>query len=142
MTGTKKQKTEALLRLRELTKAFNLNPEIIRCFQEDKLYYSYLASGTFGCIDTINYDPSYAGIVQKFEQETGSLVYHAVETENMYGKLLSLLYVSNEKYKDEWNLQRLEKEYIASYVWNINENFGEYGDIFLTSDNGALLRKA
>jgi len=142
MTGTKKQKEEALLRLKELTETFDLNPKITRYFQEDRLYYSYLVSGMFGCIDTINYDPSYAEAVQKFEKATGSMVYHVIESETMFGKMLSMLYVSSEENEDDWPAEHPEEDYISAYVWNLEENFGEYGDVFLTSDNGALLRNA
>lgn len=52
------KKEEAVKRLEELTKTFNLRPNnILKYFKEDKLYYSYITcKGLLGTIDTINYD--------------------------------------------------------------------------------------
>ena len=133
-------KAEAMDRMKELKKVFDLNPKLVKYLEEGKLYYSYLVSGLFGCIDTINYDKDYAEIVNVFQKETGNYVYHAIETKSAFGRLLSLLYVSVDE--ERWPMQRLESDYITAYVYNIDDEFGEYGDIFLTSDNGALLRKA
>jgi hypothetical protein len=36
------KKEEAVKRLEELTKTFNLRPNILKYFKEDKLYYSYI----------------------------------------------------------------------------------------------------
>lgn len=163
--------TEALSRMRTLQEKFDLNPKILQYLQEEKLYYSYRVSGwSFGCIDTIDYDERYAKAVREFEEETGKYVYHVIETKLM-GQvrtvdtgtaeisflektdkepvtMLTFLYVSPNE--ENWMSERLENDYLFAYVMNLDEQescfcggyFGEYGDVFLTSDGGALLRRA
>lgn len=138
-----KQKEEALLRLQQLEKAQKINPKIRKYFQEGRLYYSYrvdLLSDWFGCIDTIEYDQKYAELVKQFQKKYGALVYHAIETESVFGKLLSLLYVG--KREENWASERLfGKDCILAYVFNLDDpDCSEFGDIFLFQDNGALLR--
>ncbi len=133
------QKQEALKRMKLLTEKFDLNPNLIKYLEEDRVYYSYVVSGLFGCVDTIEYDENYAKIYRDFEKETGAFVYHAIETHSMFGKMLTLLYVPAKK--GSWKYTELKDDYISAYVYNIDDDMGEYGDIFLMSDNGALLRK-
>lgn len=165
-------KTEALSRMRTLQEKFNLNPKLLRYLEDEKLYYSYRVSGwSFGCIDTINYDERYLTAVEEFEEITGNYVYHVIETkllghvrtvdtgntEISYLEkvneepvtLLTFLFVSPDE--ENWMAERLEYDYLFAYVLNIDEQesscccggyYGEYGDVFLTSDNGALLRRA
>lgn len=70
--------------------------------------------------------------------EHNAFVYHAMEIKTRFGKMFSLLYVSADK--NDWPAERPRTNYIASYVYNFHEGIGEVGDIFLTSDNGALIR--
>ena len=73
------KKEEAVKRLEELTKTFNLRPNILKYFKEDKLYYSYITcKGLLGTIDTINYDKRYTEVVDRFEEEYDCLVYHVI----------------------------------------------------------------
>lgn len=74
------KKEEAVKRLEELTKTFNLRPNnILKYFKEDKIYYSYVTcKGLLGTIDTINYDKRYAEVVDRFEEEYDCLVYHVI----------------------------------------------------------------
>lgn len=135
---------EAVKRLMELTEKYNLNPNILRYFKDGKVYYSYLtASGLIGSIDTITYDSRYEKAVQNFEKKyKGHLVFHAIESITVYGRVLSLLYVGE---KENWNGERLFHDYIAVYVVNLDfpEN-SEFGDIVVQSfeESGALIRKA
>lgn len=166
-----KMHAEAVLRMKALQDNFDLNPKILQYLEEGKLYYSYRISGwANGCIDTIDYDERYAKAVNDFEEKTGNYVYHVIETKSM-GQvrevdtgsavisylekadadpvtMLTLLYVSSDD--EDWMTERLEGDYIAAYVMNLGEQddgfyggyYGEYGDVFLTSDGGALLRQA
>ncbi len=95
------KKEEAVKRLEELTKTFNLRPNnILKYFKEDKLYYSYITcKGLLGTIDTINYDKRYAEVVGRFEEEYDCLVYHVIET----GNTIALLFVSDNK--EEWEFE-------------------------------------
>lgn len=134
---------EAIKRIKILIDRFNLNEKVLKYFQEGKVYYSYLtANGCIGSIDAISYDKSYEQAVKQFEEKyPGCIVYHAIETITQHGKLLSLLYVSNDK--DGWENQNLENNYIFSYVVNMNDpDLSEFGDITIGrfSKSGALIR--
>lgn len=61
MAATRKEiKDEAINRIKALIKKCNLNPNVLRYFQEGKVYYSYLTAGGFmGSIDTISYEKDY-----------------------------------------------------------------------------------
>lgn len=133
-----KQKKEAAIRLRKLTDAFDLNTHLCEYLAEDKVYYSYLVAGLFGCIDTITYDENNYKVCQDFEKKRNAFVYHAIESHTPYGKMLTLLFVSENE--SEWEYERLYSNYISAYVYNFDTNFGELGDVFLASDNGALVR--
>jgi len=140
MKMVSEQKDEALKRLKLLEEKFNLNPNLVKYLEQDRVYYSYVVSGLFGCVDTIEYDSNYAKIYRDFEKKTGAFVYHAIETcSTMFGRMLSLLYIPEDK--ESWKETELCENYLQAYVYSIDEDFGEYGDIFLMSDNGALLRK-
>lgn len=97
------KKEEAVKRLEELTKTFNLRPNnILKYFKEDKIYYSYITcKGLLGTIDTINYDKRYAEVVDRFEEEYDCLAYHVIET----GNTIALLFVSDNK--EEWEFETL-----------------------------------
>lgn len=53
--------------------------------------------------------------------------------------MIALLFVSDDK--ENWEHERFEDNYISAYVYNIDHSeCSELGDIFLTSDGGALVR--
>lgn len=131
------KKEEAVKRLEELTKTFNLRPNILKYFKEDKLYYSYITcKGLLGTIDTINYDKRYAEVVDRFAEEYDCLVYHVIET----GNTIALLFVSNNK--EGWEFETLCcGQYVFAYVCNFdNPDYSEFWDIIISSFKGALIR--
>lgn len=139
----KRQKEEALFRMNTLIKKYDLNSKLYTYLKEDKLYYSYYIIPdikTLGCINIIIYDKRYENIVKVFEEKYEAFVYHSIETFSIYGKMLTLLFVSKDE--SEWDFERPLKneDYIHSYVFNLDNNFGEFGDVFLSSDGGALVR--
>ena len=145
MTTTKTEiKEEAINRIKALTEKCNLNPNILKYFNEGKVYYSYLTAGGFmGSIDTISYDKDYEKAVKDFEtKHPDCIVYHAIESITAHGKLLSLLYVSSDK--EDWESERLESNSsIMSYVLNIdNPDLSEFGYIAIDGfmESGALVR--
>lgn len=138
--ATKRQIEEAQTRMQALTDAFDLNEKLLDYLKQGKVYYSYRVSGMFGCIDTIEYDENNLSICKEFEQKTGAYVYHAIESETIYGKMLTLLHVSSEEQLEGWALEQLSADHIFAYVYNFSMDFGEYGGVFLSSDNGALVR--
>lgn len=142
-------KKEAISRIKELIKNFNLNPNVLKYFEEGKIYYSYLTAGGFmGSIDTIDYDSRYSKFVKEFEEKTGYMVYHAIET----GNSLSILFVSNpnnenlddEQQNSEWKYERVSKDGVLyCFVKNFEvSELSEAGDIVISSygDSGALVR--
>lgn len=137
-------KDEAINRIKTLIEKCNLNPNVLKYFNEDKVYYSYLTgSGFIGSIDTISYDKNYEKSVKDFEtKHPDCLVYHAIETITTHGKLLSLLYVSDKK--EEWESERLESNNcIMSYVSNLDyPDLSEFGCIIIDGfmGSGALVR--
>lgn len=135
---------EAKNRIKELTEKYDLNPNILKYFEEGKLYYSYLTfGGMVGSIDTISYDESYDNAVKKFEAENpGYVVYHAIETNTRMGKTLSMLYVGADS--DNWPAERLYGNYIFAYTVNFADpDFSEFGDIVVSGfeESGALVRR-
>lgn len=148
MAINEKMKNEAIKRLEGLTKTLDLNPNIVKYFREDKLYYSYITGGgMIGSIDTIGYIPKYQEIVKQFEEQYKSLVYHVIE--DSFG-MLSLLYVSNNE--EEWPYERPEGKYLYAnvYVFDKEElkkgkhvvEYEEFGSIVCESFNGAIVRIA
>ena len=140
------QKKEAIKRLEALKKNLSINPNIIKYFKDDRIYYSYTtALGCIGSIDTIGYHPEYEQIVKDFEREyEGTMVYHAIE----YGNTLSLLYVGSEE--DGWDYERPDGKTIASNVYTFDaEKMAngvyevkdeEFGTIVVGSMGGAIVR--
>ena len=137
-------KDEAINRIKTLIEKCNLNPNVLKYFNEGKVYYSYLTAGGFmGSIDTISYDKDYEKAVKDFEtKHQDYLVYHAIESITSHGKLLSLLYVSRNK--ENWESEKLEiNNSIMSYVFNLdNPKLSEFGYITIDSfmGSGALVR--
>ena len=104
------------------------------------LYY-LTGGGIIPSIDTIDYDPRYAKAVKEFECFYHVLVYHAIETESRYGRLLSMLYVG--KTEDSWAQERLNDDELMAYVVNLDdEDVDEFGYIQVMCANGALIRIA
>ena len=145
----KSAKQEAISRLQAMeNKLSNLNPNIRKYCEDDKLYYSYLTGGGFiGSIDRISYNPDYEKVVQAFEQEKEKLVYHVIET----GDTLALLYVTipsdeqdEEELGYEWDEERLSDDNsLLVYVCNLaNPSYSEFGYITIDTfmDSGALIR--
>ena len=140
---TKQEMTqEAISRITELTAKYHLNPNILKYFEQGRIYYSYLtAGGMIASIDTIAYDPRYEKAVHDFERKYKYLVFHAIESDTPLGQMLSLLYVSNKK--KNWEEERLYDDYIASYTVNLTHpDCSEFGDIVVSGfeNSGALIR--
>lgn len=136
MNITKEEKKqEALRRLQVLADRFNLGPKLENYFGQDRLYYSYGYS-----MDTIHYDENYAESAKAFEKRYQCLVYHAIEAETQFGKMLSFLYDSD--HREERSVEELTGKTIMSYTYIIEDGWaeGEFGDICLDSPMGYLMR--
>lgn len=139
----KKMQQEALSRLTELTKKYDLSPSILTHFRNGLVYYSYItAGGMLPSVDTITYKREYEDAVHRFEEATGFLVYHAIEAQTWFGMTLSLLYVGKKEVY--WESERLCGNCISTYTINLsNPDFSEFGDIEIgaSEPHGALVRR-
>ncbi len=145
MKATKKEvRDEAINRIKTLIEKCKLNPNVLKYFNEGKVYYSYLTAGGFmGSIDTISYDKDYEKAVKDFEtKHQDYLVYHAIESITSKGKLLSLLYVNADM--EEWESESIDLNgTILAYVVNLdNSELSEFGYISIKGfmESGALVR--
>ena len=131
----KEKREEALARLNLLTKRFNLDPRIMKCFAEGELMYSYLVDGgPEAYIDSIGFDMRYLENAEYLENRTDCLVYHAIET----GNSLALLFVSD--YHSDWEGERLHGTSLCAYVYDLSgRNPDEVKYISLDSCTGALV---
>ena len=130
------KRKEALLRLSMLEDLYGLNPKVKKYFQNNRLYYSYITmGGTMGCIDTINYDKRYPIVVEQFETNNNSLVYHVIEQ----GNQLVLLYVSDNSFI--WTRERPFSNGIFACIYDFDDDSYETGYIKIDMHNGALYRK-
>lgn len=139
-----RRREEALRRLEQLTKAFDLKEDILKQFKEGAISYCFPVSvdgrKPVGMIGVKCFDPRWREEIEKFERRYNALVYLALANKSPYGEMLSMLYVSS--HEKEWEYEGVTRDYIAAYVYNFDMEEGEFGDIFLTSNNGALIRKA
>ena len=149
---------EALKRLIVLESAFGLDPRLIKCFQQGRLFYSSRDSGWgHGYIEPIiNNEVNYA-VATIYEVITGRYVYHVIETRkakpditdrrpngitdenNGFQTVLTLLYVSSDK--EAWAEERLDNGRIRAFSYNVDEGEGKTKSVLLTSDHGSLLVK-
>lgn len=129
-------KEEASFRLAQLVNDLGLNPNVVKYWNEGRLYYSYLTAGGFmGSIDKIEYDSKNVAVVKQFEKEFDCMVYHVIESNGT----LILLSVSNDA--DDWGYGRLEGNRIVAYVHNFDfPDQSEFGDVVLSSLHGALVQ--
>lgn len=136
MKATKeKMKQEALARM----KLLDLHPNVIKEFEtEGKINYSSGRSAIlFWATDEIR------EVVRKFENQTGYLVYHAMDNETDIGHMVTLLYVSTEM--DEWaaDKQDLQEGCPLAYVENLTyPDCSEFGSVGVKPFNGGVVRTA
>ena len=136
MKATKEQmKQEALARM----KLLDLHRNVVRDFEtEGKINYSW------GCLGILYWATGEIGeVVQKFENQTGYLVYHVIHNNTEIGRMLTLLYVSTEM--EEWNAdkQDLRKGCPLAYVENLTyPDCSEFGSVGVKSLNGGVVRTA
>lgn len=134
-----KKKEEALKRMQKICEVFDLGFNLVGYLRQDKIYYSYAYS-----MDTISYDSRYPVFVKKFEEQYNCFVYHVVEANTSLGKMLSLLYVSDNE--SDWFGQELNNESIMAYTFILEDDDsscwfdGDFGFIGLSSPLGYLAR--
>ena len=139
------QKMEALNRLRILQMKYGLMETVVKEFEDDcTLYYSeYINENVNGILYYISNEGKFIEAIKEFEEKHQALVYHAILTPLVYGRLLSLLYVS--AYTEEWETDRADLEEGLPLVYCINlddDDLSEFGGIQITGTNGGINRIA
>lgn len=143
MDFERRRMKEALRRLEKLTEDFDLNRDIFNQFKEGSISYCFPipVDGMPFYISSVKcFDQKWRKEIEKFELKRDALVYLALVNWSPYGEMLSMLYVSS--YEQDWEYEGPTENYVAAYVYNFDMGEGELGDIFLASDNGALIRTA
>ncbi len=136
MAATIEQMKEEALKRMDILK---LHPNVIKEFRDQGvLNYSYSVLGFLYWLTEET-----QARVDAFEKETGYLVYHAIEDETVIGRLITLLYISDDS--DEWerDKQDLREGYALAYVINADDEMcSEFGSVGLESVNGGVVRTA
>lgn len=81
-------------------------------------------------------------MVHKFEEENNALVYMVIRAFTNYGKMDSMLYVSD--YKEEWAMDNEDLDYDIAMTYTINHDYefgSEFGSIGIKRIHGGVLRK-
>lgn len=111
-------------------------PQVITRFRRQG---EVLKSEVAGILYDLNDEEKKA--VADWEEESGGIVYAAILNNMVFGRCLSLLYVSAEE--EEWELERedLEEKVPLAYVANLDApDCSELGSIGIASVNGGLAR--
>lgn len=159
-----KQKKEAISNLKTLVKTFDLDPQILKNFEQGKVCYGEdIKRGEISKLNILEENRQYLSLVEKFEKETNALVYYCILTpaefifSQLTGYCFSLLYVS--EYTEDWSVGRLCNVVdngngfrygdLYSYTYNLykdgdvivfDEGECEYGGIVVHDINGVLGR--
>ena len=139
------QKNEALNRLRLLQMKFELLENVVTEFeQDDTLYYSeYINKNTQGILYYVSNSEELTNTIKEFEEKHQAKVYHAILTPLTYGRMLSLLYVS--QYTEEWQRDRneLSEGLPLAYCINLDDEVpAEFVGIQIAKANGGITRTA
>ena len=124
-------KLEAIERMKMLS----MSKSCINAFKKGKVW----ESERIGALYEVNDQEQQ--IIDKFEKDSGGVVYHIIHNMTQFGELYSILYVS--KHKDEWEIDRqdIKENIVFAYVYNKTcEDFSEYGSIMIRPSIGGLMR--
>lgn len=142
----KRQRAEAAARLRAL-EGMGMHPNVLREFEESgRVNYSEGALtpwGPVGILYWLDGSPELESAAARFEEESGSLVYHALLNRTSMGSMLTLLYVSRDD--EEWGVDRAElaEGRACAYVCNLDDpQLSEYGGIAIEVAGGGIVRTA
>lgn len=119
----------------EVTKAFEKNGTT--CLSETKVLF-----GVCGINFTFDEMPEFKAVKEQFEERYECRVYYGVLSDTACGQLLTLLYVSHDEEEWEDDRRELKEGYPFAYVWNRDEEFGEFGSVGIKMEQGGLVRTA
>lgn len=128
-----KMKQEAIERMEML----GISPTAIKIFEED----GEVGLSVSPAFPICEITPEYKKLIDKWEEKTGSIAYHAIYNGAAVGALLSILFVSSDE--EEWELDKRDMEagYPMAYVFNLDIlEFSEYGSISVKNVDGILER--
>ena len=128
-----KKKEEAIKRM----KALGIIDNAIKQFEEDDIVM--VTEPPFGALYWLEDDEK--EMVKEFEEENNALVFMVVRAFTNFGKMDSLLFVSD--YKEEWEMdnEAIVDGYVMSYTKNYNApDCSEMGSIVVKPSFGGLLR--
>lgn len=139
------QKAEAIKRLKILQNTFELMETVTKEFEkENTLYYSEYVNKTCPAIlYWVANEEKYVNIIKEVEEQKNILIYHAILTPTIYGKHLSLLYVS--QYQEEWQNDRndLNEGLPIAYCINLADpEMAEFGGIQIAGAMGGIRQLA
>ena len=128
-----KKKEEAIKRM----KALDIIDDAINQFKTDDIVM--VSEPPMGALYWCNDEEK--EMIRKFEEENNALVFMVVRAFTQFGKMDSLLFVSD--YEEEWDMDRedLKDGYVLSYTKNYDDPWcSEMGSIAVKSVGGGLLR--
>lgn len=135
------QKEEAIRRIKKLTKSFDLSPNILEDYKENKI------SCTIGnYIFNIGVNSKIEELIKRFEKENDALAYYCIVYEDYNELKMAILYVND--IKEDW---KMDREYMVSsygllrtntYVYSLLlPSFrANYESITLSSTDGVLVK--
>lgn len=139
------QRQEAINRLRLLQTKYGLLENVVNEFEkEDVLYYSeYVNKQCPAILYWVSNKEEYTQAIREFEEKHNALVYHAILTRTVFGTLLTLLYVTEEKEVWKEDREQLQEGLPLAYIINLeDDNCSEFGGIQITGVMGGIVRTA
>lgn len=136
------QRNEAISRIQELTKKFNLNSNMLDFFRNGKIYgLDYVESSKIQDRNKL-----ISSIIAECQNKYNSVVYYYfivdINIEGYNLEILNIFYVG--QYKEDWEHERLSKDnemYIRTYELN-NPSRPELAFVKVNSIDGNLIRKS
>lgn len=136
----KLQNKEAVERLKDLTKTFNLNNKLVEDFEIGKINCTL-----DGKLCDIKEYPKFKRLIKKFERINNAVVYYSFLTEFQNMRVLVLLYVGH--FPVSWEAEhvfyddKIKKYPIDSFIYFLDTpKYSDYGYIFISSKNGILTK--
>ena len=134
------QRNEAISRIKELTKRFNLNSNMLDFFENGRIYgLDYVEDSKIKDRNKL-----ISSIIAECQNKYNSIVYYYfivdVNIDGYNLEILNIFYVG--QYKEDWENERLSKDnevYIRSYELG-SPNYPELGFVKVNSVDGNLIR--
>ena len=119
----------------EVTKIFE--KKNVACLSKEMVLF-----GVSGINFTFDEMPEFKEVKEQFEEQYECLVYYGILSTTNVGQFLTLLYVSHNEEEWEDDVRELKEGYPFAYVWNREEEFGEFGSVGIKMEQGGLIRVA